>query len=234
MPNADWGQLGIGALLGISAVPHCVVMCTGVATALGLAFGSAQPTQLAMATVVSNTGRISSYVLAGGAVGGMGMVAFSWLDASLANITLRWLAAILLSVVGLSLAGIMPSIFVKYPSRLVAWLASTKRCPHSYAKTLSSLFVAGAVWGFLPCAMAYSALFYATISGSAANGALTMAGFGFATLIPMALPAAGVTYFADRAVNARLKVVAGFVLALIGVAGAFNAIHDFGVWCRTS
>jgi len=236
MQFADLAQFGIGALLGLAAAPHCLVMCSGVATALSLAGvdpRTAGRDEIILRGVISNAGRIASYSAAGAVVGAAGVAAFSWLDATLANITLRWLAAILLSVVGLSLAGIMPSFVLSYPNRVIAKLIGTRGCNRSEARSYGALFLAGALWGFMPCAMAYSALFYAAISGSAVRGLLTMAGFGAATLVAMLLPAFGVTIVSRNATSTRMKLLLGFALAGIGIVGTLNAAHDFGVWCRT-
>ena len=52
--------------------------------------------------------------------------------------------------------------------------------------TPGRMAAAGALWGWLPCAMVYSVLVTAMLSGSAAAGALTMLAFGLGTL-PMML-----------------------------------------------
>jgi sulfite exporter TauE/SafE len=236
MQSSDWLQFGIGALLGLSAVPHCLVMCSGIATAFSMAGeGSArdQRWEILTRSVVSNLGRILSYAAAGGIVGGLGVAAFSWLDATLANITLRWLAAILLSLVGLSLAGIMPAPIVAYPNGLLAGSVGLSRCGFGGSRSYIALFTAGCVWGFMPCAMAYSALFYAMTSGSPLRGMLTMSGFGFATLAPMILPALGVSMLSRFGAKQRMRVILGLVLAAVGFIGTLNSVHDFGVWCRT-
>lgn len=236
MQSADFFQFGIGALLGLSAAPHCLVMCSGVATALSLAGTNGANTareEIVLRGVISNAGRLVSYAAAGALVGALGVAAFSWLDATLANITLRWLAAILLSIVGLSLAGVMPAVVLSYPNRVVARLIGPQTCGYGTARSYGALFVAGAVWGLMPCAMAYSALFYAAISGSALRGTLVMAGFGMATLIAMLLPAFGITLLSRNAASARMKLVLGLVLAVVGIAGTLDAVRDFGVWCRT-
>jgi sulfite exporter TauE/SafE len=54
------------------------------------------------------------------------------------------------------------------------------------------MFVAGALWGWLPCAMVYSVLVTAMLSGSASRGAAVMLAFGLGTLpMMMALGLAG-------------------------------------------
>lgn len=235
MQTADLLQFGVGALLGFAAAPHCLVMCSGVASALSLAGVNTPPenrTEVILRGVFSNAGRVTSYSLAGAVVGALGVAAFSWLDGTLANITLRWLAAILLSVVGLSLAGVMPAFVLSYPKAAVARLIGPPGCARSGVRSYTALFVAGGLWGFMPCAMAYSALFYATISGSWLRGMLTMLGFGVATLVPMLLPAFGITLLSRNASSQNMKFVMGLALAAIGILGTLNAAHDFGVWCR--
>ncbi len=235
MQYEDLMQLGVGVVFGLAAAPHCLVMCSGIASTLALAGAQGREPDRSTAIVrglVSNGGRIFSYSIAGALVGGIGVAAFAWLDASLANIVLRWLAAIVLSVAGLSLAGILPAMVLRYPNRLVTRLAGTGRRSGGSASGCGALFGAGALWGFMPCAMAYSALFYAMISGSWFRGMLTMAGFGVGTLFAMLLPALGVSLLSRYRDRARLKIVLGLLLAAVGVVGTLNAVHDFGVWCR--
>jgi sulfite exporter TauE/SafE len=48
--------------------------------------------------------------------------------------------------------------------------------------TNGRMFLAGALWGWLPCAMVYSVLVTAMLSGSAGRGAAVMLAFGLGTL----------------------------------------------------
>ena len=56
--------------------------------------------------------------------------------------------------------------------------------------TMPKALLYGLVWGWLPCGMVYFVLVWALTSGSATQGALTMAAFGLGTL--PAMIAAGV------------------------------------------
>jgi sulfite exporter TauE/SafE len=236
MQFLDLTHLGVGALLGFAAAPHCMVMCSGIATTLALAgqSGSLERNSVLARSFAGNAGRIVSYAAAGAMVGFLGTAAFAGIDATLSNIALRWLAAILLCVVGLSIVGVMPAIIIGYPKRILSRYVAPGRCAGFNTASWLSAFAAGLVWGFLPCAMAYSALFYATLSGSAPRGLLTMSGFGLATSVPLLLSTLGVSVLATRASMGRTRAAFGLVLVAIGAAGTIGAVHDFGVWCRPS
>ena len=64
------------------------------------------------------------------------------------------------------------------------WQVIKKLAPQQRGGTLS-VFFAGAVWGWLPCGLVYSALSYAAVSGSAVQGGLLMAAFAIGTFPAM-------------------------------------------------
>src|SRR5690606_3175467 len=89
------------------------------------------------------------------------------------------------------------------------------------------MLVAGALWGWLPCAMVYSVLVTAMLSGSAASGAAVMAAFGLGTLpMMMALGLAGARlrgWIGLRAVRLACgALVLGF--GLLGLARAAGGL----------
>ena len=133
-------------------------------------------------TLLINAGRISGYVVAGMIVGAAGSGIFGAFDHSTSHAVLRWAAAVALGWIGLSMLEIVPLPAMLYRvashvSRFMDTVARAARLPASMG-----LFLSGTVWGFLPCAMVYAALFYAMLSGSGLGGAVVMAGFGLGTL----------------------------------------------------
>ena len=122
-------------------------------------------------TLLINAGRITGYVVAGTLVGAAGSGIFGAFDHSTSHAVLRWAAAVALGWIGLSMLEIVPLPAVLYRvathvSHFMDSVARAARLPASMG-----LFLSGTVWGFLPCAMVYAALFYAMLSGSGLGGA---------------------------------------------------------------
>jgi sulfite exporter TauE/SafE len=82
----------------------------------------------------------------------------------------------------------------------------------------------GALWGWLPCGLVYSALSLSLLTGSAWRGALTMLAFGAGTL--PALVAIGALVRVGRLVrSAKIRVAAGALVTMVGAAHLTIAAH---------
>jgi hypothetical protein len=163
--------------MGFLGSAHCIGMCGGIAGALSSTAQGGVRRSLAY-----NVGRISSYTLMGGAAGLFG-ASLAGLAGANGMLALRLLAAFLIVAAGLHLAGWSAVSTRIERSGAAVWrrLAPLARRAGSSQSPLSALAL-GALWGWLPCGLLYSALSIATASGSAADGALSMAAFGLGTL----------------------------------------------------
>lgn len=165
-------------LMGLAGAGHCLMMCGGIAAA---AAGTANRWQV----IIYNIGRVTSYAIAGALIA----TAFGSL-ADLSQyglIALRIFAAFVLVAFGLYLGqwwfGLRHIERLGLPLwRKLQPLATRLR---QGTVTTPSLFLAGMLWGWLPCGLVYSALSWAAVSGSASSGALYMALFGIGTLPAM-------------------------------------------------
>lgn len=165
-------------LMGLAGAGHCLMMCGGIAAA---AAGTANHWQV----IIYNIGRVTSYAIAGALIA----TAFGSL-ADLSQyglIALRIFAAFVLVAFGLYLGqwwfGLRHIERLGLPLwRKLQPLATRLR---QGTVTTPSLFLAGMLWGWLPCGLVYSALSWAAVSGSASSGALYMALFGIGTLPAM-------------------------------------------------
>jgi len=85
------------------------------------------------------------------------------------------------------------------------------------------MFMAGSLWGWLPCGMVYSVLVTAMLSGSAVHGALVMLAFGLGTL-PMLL---GLGLLGARLrgwlARPRVRLACGIVVLGFGLLGLARA-----------
>ncbi|HXC50846.1 MAG TPA: sulfite exporter TauE/SafE family protein [Candidatus Limnocylindrales bacterium] len=208
-----------GLAMGFLGSSHCIAMCGGLAAALPSATGNSARGRNVQRTACYNAGRIASYAVAGAIAGGAG-AAFAGLGGASGVLVLRGVSALLIIAVGLYVAGW--SNAVVRIERLGGGIWRTiaphaRRARESDSLVASTLF--GAMWGWLPCGLVYSALVVAASSGSSASGAMTMAGFGLGTLPAMTLigVAAGRGVRLLRGTRARQ-----FAGALVIVFGAWT------------
>ena len=213
----DAGLLSAMALLGIASGVHCVGMCGGIVTAFATI--EVRPAPAWRRQLAFNAGRISSYAAAGAIAGTLGGGLLLALGVQSA---LYVLVNAVLILVGLHLAG------------LGHWIARVERIGLPLWRRLQPLaarlsskgnpFVAGMLWGWLPCALVYGALAAAAFAGSAAAGAAAMLAFGAGTLpnlLAAGLAAARLrTWMRLRAV----RVAAGGAVLAFGVYGLAHAL----------
>lgn len=233
----DFGQplLIAGLVMGLASSLHCLGMCSGIATSLCFAAASSPGNtsrNLASINLLINAGRISGYVLAGAAVGGVGSSIFGALDRSVVHIVLRWAAAVSLGWIGLSMIGFLPLPALFYRVGGVVSDGASAIARRCRLSTAIGLFVAGCAWGFFPCAMVYAALFYAMLSGSWLNGAVAMLGFGLGTLVPVMTAGLGLPLLRQNAQAGWLRTVAGLSIILLGVGSVLAPAATVAEWCK--
>lgn len=214
-------------LLGFLGSAHCLGMCGGLASALGLNTRTPQspqiiantqqkPTSVPSLLLAYNTGRIASYCIAGLVVGLMGF----WLSQQLAAFTLlRYLAGLMLILMGLYIAQWFNGIAFseKLGSKLWPYIQPLGK-RFMPVRTLGDALCIGMVWGWLPCGLVYSALIWASLEASIAGAMLIMLFFGIGTL--PAMLASG--YFAQS--------LAKFIKQRWFRSGAGLMMIAFGLW----
>lgn len=164
-------------LLGILGSGHCLGMCGGLASALGLQ--SPQHNYV----FSYHLGRLLSYTTAGLLVGLLGFWFAEYLDALTA---LRALAAIMLILMGLYLGGWFNGLILSEKLGSLIWrrlqpIGQRFLRPSKQSQALCL----GLVWGWLPCGLVYSGLIYASAQAHWSSAALTMLCFGLGTLPSM-------------------------------------------------
>ncbi|RMS02376.1 Heavy-metal-associated domain and membrane-bounded cytochrome bioproteinsis cycZ-like domain, possible membrane copper tolerance protein [Pseudomonas coronafaciens pv. garcae] len=165
-------------ILGLLGGGHCLGMCGGLMGALTLAIPKEQRSRRFRLLLAYNLGRILSYALAGFA---SGLVGWAVAQSPLAT-GLRIMAAVLLIVMGLYLAGWWSGLTRIERLGRGLWrhlqpLASRLLPVSSVPRAL----LLGALWGWLPCGLVYSALLWAASQGNAVDSALLMLAFGLGT-----------------------------------------------------
>ena len=180
-----------------------------------------------------NAGRITGYVIAGAIVGAMGSGIFGAFDHSTSHALLRWAAAAALGWIGLSMLEIvpLPAMLYRVASHVSGFMDTVARAARLPASI--GLFLSGAVWGFLPCAMVYAALFYAMLSGSGLGGAVVMSGFGIGTLPVLIAAGLGFPLLRRRATSVWLRNTVGLAIIMVGIVSAGVTPTTFVAWCRS-
>ena len=181
----------------------------------------------------AQAGRIAAYVVAGAILGTAGAGLYGAFDHAVAYRLLQWAGAVTLMWIGLSVAGVLPSLSLL--DRRVAALsdAISRVLGHFRRFPIGGPFAAGLGWGTIPCPMVYAALFTATLTGSAAGGATLMAGFGLGTLPAVTLTAFGITMLARVEAKAFARGVIGLSIAVLGFSTVYPSSPTAGLLCLT-
>ncbi len=215
---------------GLVGSGHCVLMCGGIAGALGYG-GAACAGQTLRYPLLYNLGRITSYAAAGAAVGGAGGGLLALLGAPWLRAFFTTLAALVIVVAGVKLAFGSRAFGGLDRLGAAAWRRIAPATRGLFPVTTPErAFAVGLAWGWLPCGMAYAMLAAAALSGGALPGALVMAMFGLGTLPAMiALGTGAAGLLGPRTRRAGGVVLVLLVLGSLAVAawpgGAGHAAH---------
>lgn len=227
--------LASALLMGLLGGAHCVVMCGGVVamscSALSVTRRVRPGAQLPY-LLAYNTGRIASYAMAGALAGALGSTMASVGGAHHAQLGLRLAAGVLMVAVGLYIGGFARAL--KWIEHLGApiWrrIAPLGRRLLPVRSPIAALAL-GALWGWMPCGLVYSALVAAAASGSAVGGAATMAAFGMGTLPALVVMGSAVAVIARAARHPSVRAAAG---ALMFTFGVVQVTHVASAWSATS
>jgi len=209
-------------LVGFMSSAHCIVMCGGVASILSanIPLHHNGWTMRLFYQLAYNLGRISSYCIAGALLGYS--FGFFAVKSHLVFTLLQLVSGVMLILVGLYITQWLNIIV--YVERLGKGLWSllsplAKRLIPFQSPAGAVSF--GIIWGWLPCGLVYSTLTWSAASGSAAQGALIMLGFGLGTL-PTMLAVGFVSGYLKSLLEMKIiKYISGLVIIIYGV----NQIH---------
>lgn len=219
-----------GLALGLASTMHCAGMCGAISCGLLLAQERGGLHSARMAFTLTHAGRVASYALAGAIIGAIGSPAIAWLDRDVAFRLLQWAGATSLIWVGLSTAGLLPSLALV--DRGLTSVADAVARMHAKAQRRAFVpLVSGLAWGMMPCAMVYAALFTAMLTGSAGGGATIMTAFGIGTLPGLFAASFGFRRLAAVTQSRSRRLAAGLVVALFGIATVFIAHPDAAFLC---
>jgi len=198
---------------GLLGSLHCVGMCGGIASALGMS-QTIKPNQHAF---IYQMGRISSYAIAGAIAGSLGQVATQGMWLKEFSIVIRIISALFVVGLGLYIAGWFPYFSKIERIGLPIWKKisplSKKLVP---VKNGYQAYILGGLWGWLPCGLTYSMLLWAISATSVINAALVMIVFGLGTLPAMLSVTLGSGKISTIVAKPIVRKIAGLVMIMMG------------------
>ncbi|PRY71708.1 sulfite exporter TauE/SafE family protein [Halomonas ventosae] len=210
----DLPPLAAAFVFGLLGGAHCIGMCGGIMSALTFAVPPSMrsPARLSGLLLGYNLGRITSYMVAGALVAGLGTLVALTPQARLA---LQVLAAVMLILMALYIADWWKGLLRVEALGRRLWthleplgrrLMPVVRVPQAVAL--------GAVWGWLPCGLVYSMLAWSLAIAEPWRGAALMGAFGLGTL-----PALLATGLAARQLGALIRHPATRSIAALSIIG---------------
>jgi sulfite exporter TauE/SafE len=223
------GSLALSALLlALFGTAHCAAMCGSFVAAswTPLAPGARPgPAQGLPAALALHAGRLASYAAAGAISGALGATPALLLGSVRFQAAIFAVGALVLALTGLRIAGV--AFFPGSGPRLAApWWPRVRAAARRLgpADTAPKRLLLGTLWGWAPCALVYSALPLALVSGSAAAGAAVMLAFGVGTL-PALVSAGWLFGRAGALLPGRIaRRVVGTFLVVLAAAGLLQAL----------
>ncbi|ABK43248.1 conserved hypothetical protein [Magnetococcus marinus MC-1] len=220
-------ELTIPFLLGMISTIHCTAMCGGIMGAI--AFGIPGWQEMGVwrrmgYLFAANMGRIFSYISMGLILSTVGQQVMAFAPGDWGHQVIRGMAALVLVFMGLYLAGKAHWFAVVERLGRPLWKRlepSSRRLLPIRHPGIALLF--GLIWGWLPCALVYAALFWSLGAATVWEGGLRMALFGLGTL--PAMLGIGLAVKRMQRVRMRWQTLAGWALVVIGVASYWVDPH---------
>jgi len=225
--------MAIAFLIGLVSTLHCFGMCGGLVGAMTMSLSSEirkNTAQLGLYTLAYNSGRISSYVIAGFLVGWFGQAVREILMPENGIGVLRLIASFLIIGMGFYIAGWFPRFSQKFsliekigiPLWRVLQPIGQKLLP---VQNIGQAFLFGAVWGWLPCGLVYYVLLMAPANDNAFSAASFMLAFGLGTLLPMMSAGFLTGRLAPLRQSQKIRYFSGTILIIMGIISLLLATY---------
>ena len=234
--------------MGLVGGPHCLAMCAAPCSALVGAVRTEPivPLELplserplrwmprhgqAQRLVAYHAGRLLGYSSVG-ALAAVAMQSLAWVTQQTTALRPAWT----LMHVAVLAWGLMMVLQARQP----AWIENAGRGVWNKVRPIVSapggVFATGFLWALMPCGLLYSALLVAALSGSALQGAWTMALFGLGSGVWLVAGPWLWGRVRQRLNAARAewgtRVAGGLLCAVAAAALWMDLVYRPSLWCR--
>ena len=203
-------------LVGVLTSIHCIGMCGGIMLSQSIGNESSNKFEAIKPALLYNIGRVISYAILGGFIGGIGSV-FSFSIKLKAAIQL--IAGVFMIIMGLNMAGFM--FFRKFQIRMLDLACESKR-------KAKSPFIVGILNGLMPCGPLQTMQIYALGTGSITKGALSMLVFAVGT-VPLMLTLGALSGLLSKGYTKRILKLSGVLVIVLGLIMGNRGLTIIGV-----
>lgn len=236
--NLD-GNVGFIALfiIGLLSSLHCVGMCGGIMMSQSITIDRGSKIENLKPSLKYNIGRLISYIVLGGIVGGIGQV----ISLSLGGqAIIAFTAGAFMVIMGLNMYGFKGlrmygfKILKKFNIKMSLGKCSGKfniklpfgKC--SKKNKFNTPFIVGLLNGFMPCGPLQTMQLYALASGSILKGAMSMFFFALGT-IPLMMIFGLIANSLSQKNSSRLVKISGLIVIVLGLSMASRGLTLLGV-----
>lgn len=197
-------------VVGLVTSLHCVAMCGGINLSQCLKSTDNNSSKSSLKpSFLYNIGRVISYTLIGGIVGGLG-AALSFTEATKGLVVI--LSGVFMIIMGLNLFGAFP-----WASRLIPSFPTFLKNRKDVASSGRGPLVVGLLNGLMPCGPLQAMQLYALGTGSFIAGASSMLAFSLGT-VPLMFGLGFFSSMMSSRFNKRMMQVGAVLVVFLGVA----------------
>jgi sulfite exporter TauE/SafE len=207
--------------LGFLGSPHCAGMCGGIVGVLHNGVNSESDSKFQQFTysLIFNSGRLFSYAIAGMIAATLGSSLIGLIGMQNSHAAMQMIAGSFMLALGLSIAGWWNGLSRIESIGYKFWRRVQPLTRHFIpVRNKFQALLLGALWGWLPCGLVYTALLLVLASGDAFTGGLTMLAFGLGTLPMLMLLGLSAAKINQWRTSSVIRSVMGSVIILFGIA----------------
>jgi uncharacterized protein len=197
-------------VVGLVTSLHCVAMCGGINLSQCIKSTDSNSSKSTLKpSFLYNSGRVISYTLIGGLVGGLG-AALSFTEATKGLVVI--LSGLFMIIMGLNLFGVFP-----WASRFIPKFPTFLKNRKDMASSGRGPLVVGMLNGLMPCGPLQAMQLYALGTGSFIAGASSMLAFSLGT-VPLMFSLGFFSSMMSSRFNKRMMQVGAVLVVFLGVA----------------
>ncbi|WFA08851.1 sulfite exporter TauE/SafE family protein [Tissierella sp. Yu-01] len=215
--NVEYSMLFV---IGVFTSLHCIAMCGGINLAQSIHSVESRKSTI-HSNLLYNMGRVISYTIIGGIVGGIGSVIS--LEGSFRG-AVAIIAGIFMIIMGFNMLNVFP--WLRYINIRVPRFIS-KRVNNNKSKAKSSFYI-GLLNGLLPCGPLQSMQLYALSTGSIVAGAFSMFLFSLGT-VPLMFILGTISSKLNKKFTDKMLSICAMLVVVLGVGMISNGLSLSGV-----